>query len=206
MKFQANNRSGSFLGQGASVFCTIALLGLVCASIILVGCGNDAPIPAGPPARNLMSISVDPANAEATAPTGTSPFSATGTFDQPPTSQENLSVQWASSDPTIASIDRASGVATCIAQGGPLTITASSGMKSGTAQLTCLSVPQASSGNCEYRCASVRCGALTGYCSISTSDQCKQVYRPAACPTGRPAGAASTDSCGVGVDTSRSCQ
>jgi hypothetical protein len=205
-QLQVNSLSRFLLGKHANVLRTIPLIGLLCASVMLLSCGDEPPAPVGPPARNLVSVSVDPTSAEATAPTGTSPFSATGTFDQAPTTEENLTVQWASSDPTIATVDSASGLATCIAEGGPVTITASSGKKSGTAQLTCVIASQpGSSGNCVYRCAMVRCGALTGYCSISSGNQCKQVSRPGACPPGRPAGGSGTDSCGVSIDTSRSC-
>lgn len=58
------------------------------------------------PARTLLSIAVQPGIGEATAPAGTLPFTATGTFDQPPTPQDNLNAQWASSDTTVATVDR----------------------------------------------------------------------------------------------------
>ena len=55
------------------------------------------------------------------------PFSATGTFDKEPTTVENVSAVWISSDPTIVTVDSSSGVASCVAVGGPITITASAG-------------------------------------------------------------------------------
>ena len=204
-QLNADSIRSRFPRSRAGTFHDLTLLCLACMFLISAGCGDNRPAPLGPPARKLIAVSVDPPSAEATQPTGTSPFSATGTFDQPPTTEENLSVTWVSSDPTIATIDRAGGIATCIAEGGPITITASSGQTSGTAQLTCVTSPQTGSGNCVYQCGSTRCGALTGYCSISTGNQCKQVFRSGACPQGQPAGATATDTCGVGVDTSRSC-
>lgn len=169
-------------------------------ALICTGCGGGTA-----PVRTLASVAVEPASAEATAPTGTLPFAATGTFDQPPTTQDNLSVRWSSSDTTVATIDSNTGTATCVGVGGPVTITASSGEKQGTAQLTCVASTLAGSGNCVYQCPSTRCGALTGYCSISTGGACRQVYAPAQCEPGRPAGGTATDSCGLGIDTTRSC-
>jgi hypothetical protein len=91
--------------------------------------------------RQLIGISVQPGNGQAIAPDGTVPFSATGTFDQAPTTQANLPVQWASSDSTIATIDPNSGIATCLVVGGPVTVTASAAGRGGTihgsAALTC---------------------------------------------------------------------
>jgi hypothetical protein len=166
------------------------------------GCGGGT---VGTPVRNLVSVAVQPGNGEATAPTGTLPFTATGTFDQPPTTQDNLSAHWSSSDTTIAAIDSNTGTATCVGVGGPVTITALSGEKQGTAQLTCLASTNGASGNCAYQCPSTRCPALTGFCSISTGNACRQVYDPGDCPQGRPAGGTATDSCDVGIDTTRTC-
>jgi Bacterial Ig-like domain (group 2) len=50
---------------------------------------------------------------------------------------------WESSQPTVASVDAASGVVTAVAAGGPVTITAKAQGKSGTAQLTVTQVPVA---------------------------------------------------------------
>jgi hypothetical protein len=173
----------------------------LCASLILLsgGCGGSST-----PTRNLVSALVEPTNAQATAPTGTAPFVLMGTFDQQPVNDQVSNVQWSSSDQTIATID-AMGLATCVAVGGPVTITGLSGQKQSTAQLSCVSAPQGGSGNCVYQCPSTRCGALTGYCSINTGSACRQVFVGVQCPTGQPAGATSTDSCGAAIDTTRSC-
>jgi hypothetical protein len=168
--------------------------------LTLAGCGGNSM-----PSRTLVNIAVQPGNGEATAPTGTLPFTATGTFDQPPTTKDNLSAQWLSSDTTIATIDSATGLATCIVVGGPVIITASSGMKQGTAQLTCSASVSPGSGNCAYQCGSTRCGALTGFCSSTQGNACRQVHAPGSCPVGQPAGGTATDSCGVGIDTTRAC-
>lgn len=177
----------------------VALLALTFLSLSLGGCGSTSPRE-----RNLLTVSVQPATAEATAPSGSAPFTATGTYDQAPTTQD-LTVLWSSSNPMVATINGNSGVATCIATGGPVTITASLGQKTGTAQLDCVASPQPGSGYCAYQCGSTRCGALTGYCSISSNNQCRQVAAGAQCLAGTPAGATATDGCGLGVDTSRPC-
>jgi hypothetical protein len=186
--------------QGTARYTLFLVLG--CVTLLALGCGNSSTTPV--PGRHLLTITLQPATAEATAPTGTLPFTASGTFDQPPATEDNLAVQWTSSDPSVATID-STGTATCVAVGGPVTIMASSSQKSGTAQLDCVSVPQVGSGNCAYMCGGTRCGALTGYCSLSTGNACKQVYDPGQCPQGKPAGQTATDPCGVGVDTTRSC-
>jgi hypothetical protein len=162
------------------------------------GCGGSST-----PSRTLLSIAVQPDNGEAVTPTGTLPFTATGTFDQPPTTQENLSAQWSSSDTTIGAIDATTGLATCVGVGGPVVITASSGVKQGTAQLTCSVSP--GSGNCAYVCGSTRCGELTGFCSSTQGNACRQVHDLKSCPIGKAAGGTATDSCGVGIDTTRPC-
>ncbi len=172
---------------------------LILLALIWTSCGSEKP------ARTLVSVAVQPQNAEATAPSGTLPFTLSGAFDQPPQTQDNLSAHWSSSDTSVATIESNTGVATCVAVGGPVTITASSGDKQGTAELTCLAFPTGGSGNCVYQCGSTRCGALTGYCSLSTGGACRQVYDPAQCPIGRPAGATATNSCNVGIDTTRGC-
>jgi Bacterial Ig-like domain (group 2) len=178
----------------------LLLLGLLALS--WTGCGsNSTPAP-----RTLLSIAVQPGNGEATTPMGTLPFTVTGTFDQPPITQDNLNAQWSSSDTTVATVDPNTGLATCLSAGAPVVITASSGAKQGTAQLTCLaSVPPPGSGNCAYICPSTRCGELTGFCSDTQGNACRQVYDPGRCPIGKPAGGTATDSCGVGIDTTRAC-
>jgi hypothetical protein len=91
-------------------------------------------------------VGVQPRSSQAVAPNGTVTFSATGTFDQAPTAQSSLPVQWASSDSNVASIDPNTGIATCLAVGGPIIVTASAagkgGMIHGSGALTCqLSAP-----------------------------------------------------------------
>jgi hypothetical protein len=180
-----------FLGLGMSV----------CAGILLASCGGSS---MSTPSRVLLSVAVQPGNGDATVPTGTLPFTATGTFSQPPTTQD-LSAQWSSSNASVAMVDPNTGVATCVGVGGPVTITAMTNGKQGTAQLTCLASPPPQSGHCVYVCGSTRCGALTGYCSGSVGGVCRQAYDPAHCPVGQPAGGTATDSCGEGIDTTRTC-
>src|SRR5262249_12786786 len=109
-------------------------LGILVLLGVLASCGGGGP-------RQLIGVSVQPVSGQAIAPDGNVPFSATGTFDQTPTTQANLPVQWTSSDSTIATIDPTMGFATCLAVGGPITVTASAAGKGGTvhgsAALTC---------------------------------------------------------------------
>jgi uncharacterized protein YjdB len=85
----------------------------------------------------LTSISVSPATPS--IPLGTTAqFAATGTFTDGTTQDVTTSVQWASSDMSIATISNASGsqgLATSVAQ-GTTTISATSGAISGSATLT----------------------------------------------------------------------
>ena len=190
--------TGPVLTFGSRNISNLLLLGVLALSGL--GCGGDST-----PARTLLSIAVQPANGEASTPTGTLPFTATGTFDEPPTTQDNLNAQWSSSDATVATVDPDTGLATCVSAGGPVVITASSRAKQGTAQLTCSASVPLGSGSCAYVCGSTRCGELTGFCSSTQGNACRQVYDPGSCPIGKPAGGTATDSCGVGVDTTRAC-
>jgi hypothetical protein len=173
---------------------------IVCAGILFISCGGGSV----QPQRVLSGLTVQPTNADAVEPDGTVPFSATASFNQPPTTQTGYPAHWISSDSNVATIDPNSGVATCLTQGGPISITASSGGVQASAILTCSpSLPL--TGNCVYACGSTRCGALTGYCSGSGGGQCRQAYDPVHCPAGQPAESMATNACGIGIDTSRTC-
>lgn len=185
------------LTAGPRNISNLLLLGLL--ALTWTGCGGS-----GTPTRTLLSVAVQPADAEAATPSGTAPFTATGTFDQPPMTEDNLTARWLSSDTTVATVDANTGLATCVSVGGPVVITASSNAKQGTAQLTC-SPLVSGSGNCVYVCGSTRCGALTGFCSIAQGNACRQVSALGSCPVGKPAGGTATDSCGAGIDTTRTC-
>jgi hypothetical protein len=91
-------------------------------------------------AHQLIAISVSPSGAGANQG-DVVPFSATGTFAQPPTTQPNIPAQWTSSDTSTATINPSTGAATCVGVGGPVTITASAsgmgGTLQNTASLTC---------------------------------------------------------------------
>ena len=172
---------------------------LLSALLAVSSCGGNS----SSPQRQMLSISVQPSSAEAVAPGGTAPFTANATFDQAPTDQEGITASWNSSDSTIATVDVQTGIATCVAAGGPVIVTATSGGKKATASLECAATSTAV-GNCVYVCGSTRCGALTGYCSVNEGGMCRQVYDAAHCPLGKPAGGTAT-SCGVGIDTTRTC-
>ena len=83
---------------------------------------------------SLVSIAVTPVNPSVSA-TNTVQFTATGTFSDNSTQNLTNIVNWASSSTGIATIN-ATGLATGVAAGGPITITATSGNIFGTTQLT----------------------------------------------------------------------
>ena len=105
---------------------------------VLMSCGGGEI--GSPPPRQLVSLTVTPNSASAIQG-DTVPFSAIGTFNQAPVTDNNLRAQWTSSDTSTVSIDANTGAATCISIGGPVTISASAagkgGMLKGTAALTC---------------------------------------------------------------------
>jgi trimeric autotransporter adhesin len=82
---------------------------------------------------NLISISVSP-NPSTIAVGTTQPFTAVGTFDDGST-QLLTSVTWTSSQPGVATVDTAIGVAAAVGA-GTSSVTATSGSVSGSAQLT----------------------------------------------------------------------
>jgi len=90
--------------------------------------------------HQLVAIAVSPTGAGANQG-DTVPFTATGTFAQPPTTQTNIPAQWTSSDTSTATVNPSTGAATCVAVGGPVTITASAagmvGPLQSTGELTC---------------------------------------------------------------------
>jgi hypothetical protein len=116
-------------------FWTLSIVMMV--TSLLSGCGGTSKTQE----RQLVSISVQPGNAQAVAPGGTIAFSAVGNFNQAPLTQTNFAVQWSSSDPSVAIINTSTGLATCATVGGPVTIVGSSpgkaGAVSGSGVLTC---------------------------------------------------------------------
>lgn len=190
-------------------FSTLGILLLT--GLLLVSCGGGGA--SFPPARQLITLAVDPSAAEAVAPNGKSPFNAIGTFDQEPKTETNLAATWTSSDTTVVTIDF-NGVATCVAVGGPVNITASVNGNGTTIQgigtLTCLPSPPpppaTATGNCVYICPGIlRCPQLTGYCAGERDGACRKSYQPGACRRGRPAGQPGQSSCGDAVDLATSC-
>ena len=168
--------------------------------LLCIGCGGGM----SKPPRALLIISVHPSNGEAGAPLGTLPFTAKGTFNQSPTTETDLSVQWSSSDTSIASIDPNTGLAACVSAAAAqptVTITATADGKQGTAQLTCFSpqIPSKLFGKCISVCAGDDC-RLSGYCS-GLIDACYEGYDPQSCPVGQPAGRTTKDDCGFLIDT-----
>jgi hypothetical protein len=128
-------------------------------TLLLASCGGGS---MGQP-RQLIAVAVRPTPAEAVQ-NGSVTFGATGTFDQAPTTQTNLPVQWASSDSNVVTIDPNAGIATCVVVGGPINITASAagkgGMVDGSGTLTCRARSNGA-GQCEV---DSRTNTLTGAC------------------------------------------
>lgn len=158
--------------------------------------------------RRLITLTVQPANADAIAPGGTAPFTADGTFDQSPIAETNVPVQWSSSDTSVATIDSHSGVATCHVAGGPVTITASAPGKGGTVQgsgvLNCFASKPLAIGHCSVPDGST----MNGYCLGTRGGICRSAYDPTNCPVGQAAVSPGSIQCGstglVAVDTGSS--
>src|SRR5712692_2605388 len=144
------------IGPTRSISCALACL--ISYGALLVSCGGGSFQP-----RRLIALSVLPSDAVASVPGGTVPFSATGTFDSAPTTQANVAAQWSSSDQSVATIDPNTGIATCVAGGGPISVTATAAGKSGmlhsSATLTRTVSPPPLTGYC-----AVNGTALTGAC------------------------------------------
>jgi len=141
----------------------LIVLGLGILFPMMASCGGP-----GSPPHQLVALQVSPSGAGANQG-DTVTFSATGTFAQPPTTQTDLPAQWTSSDTGTVSIDSTSGAATCVAVGGPVTITASAAGMAGTLQstatLTCAAqsagpvklVPNSLAFGCQYDSAINKC-------------------------------------------------
>lgn len=189
--------------QCGLITCVIAFL----AALILTGCGGGTP--SFEPPRQLTSLAVQPNSGDAIVPAWTLPFSATGTFNEAPISQTNMTVQWVSSDSGVATIDSTTGLATCLVIGGLVTIIASAagngGMVKASATLNCLGSPPGHIGSCLVGSGNT----LTGYCVGARGGICHEAYDPTNCSVGQPPTGVTSDQCGstgpLNVDASRSC-
>jgi hypothetical protein len=116
----------------------LVICGLGISFSTMASCGGSSMTP-----HQLIAIAVSPTGAGANQG-DTVPFTATGTFAQPPTTQTNIPAQWTSSDTTTATVNPSTGAATCVGIGGPITITASAAGMSGnlqsTGELTCAEI------------------------------------------------------------------
>lgn len=182
------------------VTCTWGLL--FAAGMVVTGCGDNK-IP-----RHLTSLSVTPGDVEAIAPTGTAQFSITGTFDRAPITDTSVVVEWTTSDSGVATVT-ASGISTCLAVGGPITVTATgqgaTGTVSASATLTCLSSnPSVGMG----KCVTTDGNGLTGYCVGARGGICREAYDPTNCPPQTSVTNPQVDQCAQSsftVDPTRSC-
>jgi hypothetical protein len=188
-------------------------------SVLLVGisialaagvasCGGGATFAS----RQLIALAVQPSPVNAVQG-GKVTFSATGTFDQAPSTEANLTAQWVSSDPNIATVDPNTGIATCVGLGGPVNITASAPGKGGAVTsaglLTCRIRPSGA-GACEV---DLNTRSLTGSCSgldPLLRNHCRVAIDTVNCPVGQPAiSPATTSGClppsVFTVDTATAC-
>lgn len=156
----------------------LVICGLGISFSMMASCGGSSMTP-----HQLIAIAVSPTGAGANQG-DTVPFTATGTFAQAPTTQTNIPAQWTSSNTTTATVNPSTGAATCVAVGGPVTITASAAGMAGnlqsTAELTCAEVgtgpiklvPNSLEFACTsdfYGCSCSRPGTTTLTNSLSTS-------------------------------------
>src|ERR1700675_1863163 len=157
------------------VFVSCACGVLFAAGMAITSCGDSKT------SRHLISLSVTPGDVEAVAPTGTAQFSATGTFDQAPITGTNAAVQWTTSDSAVVTVN-AGGMATCLAVGGPITVTASEQAAtrtiSASATLTCLPSNPSGMGKCVVTATNT----LSGYCVGPRGGICREAYDPTNCP------------------------
>ena len=144
-----------------------AISGMGISLSMMASCGGSSMTP-----HQLIAIAVSPSGAGANQG-DTVPFTATGTFAQPPTTQTNVAAQWNSSDATTATINPNSGAATCVGVGGPVTITASAAGVGGTLQstgeLTC-APPGTGPVKLVPNQLSFACGYTLGICSCNTQE------------------------------------
>jgi hypothetical protein len=119
--------------KAVTLFSSLAILVIVAG--LLGSCGTS---------RKLISVTVEPGTAIASAPGGTAVFSVTGTFNSDPVIQTNLPATWSSSDANSVTVD-GSGVAKCVAGGDlSVTVTASVDQMKAYGILTCQSSGSAS--------------------------------------------------------------
>jgi hypothetical protein len=188
--------------ESSCAFVTCACGLLLATGVVVTGCGDSKPT------RHLTSLSVTPDDVEAVAPRGTAQFSVTGTFDQPPITDTGVAVQWTTSDSAVATVT-ASGVTTCLAVGGPITVTATgqgaTGTVSASATLTCLSSnPSVGIG----KCVATDTNSLTGYCVGPRGGICREAYDPTNCPPQTSVTNPQVDQCAQSsfkVDPTRTC-
>ena len=90
---------------GVAIFGRLGIL--IAIDAILANCGGGS--------RQLIAITVQPSDGDVVAPTGALTFTATGTFNQPPTTQTDLTAHWTSSNSSGATIDPNTGRTTCVA-------------------------------------------------------------------------------------------
>ena len=180
---------------------------------MLAACGgNSSP----PQPRTLLSVAVQPTSASAVKNRGVA-FSATGTFNQAPTTQTNLTAAWSSSDITIATIDPATGLASCVDVGGPVTVSASvtaatGGVQQASGSLTCNDWSTVPRG----RCVVDNNNALTGQCAgpqLLNPQNCLITTDTATCTPGQQSTSTQAVTCGSGgtamnvtVDISTACR
>ena len=137
--------------------------------------------------RQLIALTVQPTVADANAPAGKVQFSATGTYNEEPSTQANVNAQWETSQIAgggqIASIDAGTGLAVCLTEGSTgVTATAAGkgGQVQGSATLNCHLV-----GHCVLSPGTT---TYSGDCVTGTTlNQCFQASDTKNCPPGQSA-------------------
>src|SRR6476620_6270627 len=112
----------------------ISALCLVAFLCLFAGCGGSNSTPIQPVNPTLQSITVTPSTSTLWVAFDTQQFAATGNYSDGTTKDLTKTVQWVSTSPSVANIDL-NGVATPMSAGS-VTISATSGIVTGTSVLT----------------------------------------------------------------------
>ncbi|HVV81990.1 MAG TPA: Ig-like domain-containing protein [Kofleriaceae bacterium] len=118
-------------------------IGAVRATDVATAISDDAEVDVTPAALDSIAVTPTPTTV---AVAGTRQFTATGTYSDLSTRDltNDADTLWSTSNANVATVSNAGGgkgLATGVATGGPVTITAAQAGKSGTAQLTVAPVP-----------------------------------------------------------------
>lgn len=186
------------------------ICGLGLSFSMMASCGGSKRTP-----HQLIALVVSPTGAGANQG-DVVPFTATGTFAQPPTTQTNIPAQWTSSDTTTATVNPSTGAATCVGIGGPITITASAAGMAGnlqsTGELTCAEagtgpvklVPNNLTFSCQYVLVTNSCSCSLPESATLTNSLSTSLTIDSITVSGMYF--SETSSCGTSVGPGQSCR